>query len=187
MIAVDTNVFIYALDDDDKIKQSIARQLLSTLAQPTKSTLFLWQVAGELLNWLHKWDSAGQIAAVDVAAHFSSLLNTYSLAIPSDHVFQHYFALHSRYSLSHWDAMLLAACRQAGVTTLYSEDLTAGADYDGVTIINPFARVADALPTVHQLYHCCHSRRNPCSLQLLHPALITLVERQVAVVHFQRQ
>jgi predicted nucleic acid-binding protein len=45
----------------------------------------------------------------------------------------------SRFSLSHWDTLLLAACKQASVTTLYSEDLTAGMNYDGVTIVNPFA------------------------------------------------
>lgn len=34
--------------------------------------------------------------------------------------------------------MLLAACKEAGVTRLYSEDMQHGADYDGVTIVNPF-------------------------------------------------
>ena len=35
--------------------------------------------------------------------------------------------------------MLLAACKEAGVTTLYSEDMAAGTKYDGLTIVNPFA------------------------------------------------
>lgn len=34
--------------------------------------------------------------------------------------------------------MLLAACKEAGVTTLYSEDMDSGTDYDGLTILNPF-------------------------------------------------
>ncbi len=45
----------------------------------------------------------------------------------------------SRLSLSHWDSMLLAACIEAGVDTLYSEDLDAGTTYNTVTVINPFA------------------------------------------------
>jgi predicted nucleic acid-binding protein len=53
-------------------------------------------------------------------------------------VFATYFSLYSRFSLSHWDAMLLVACREAGVTTLYSEDLDAGTTYDGLSIVNPF-------------------------------------------------
>jgi predicted nucleic acid-binding protein len=47
--------------------------------------------------------------------------------------------LSSRYSLSHWDSLLLAACEDAGVDTLYSEDLDDGMTYDAVTVVNPFA------------------------------------------------
>ena len=39
---------------------------------------------------------------------------------------------------SFWDSMLLAACVAAGVRTFYSEDLGAGAQYESVTVINPF-------------------------------------------------
>jgi predicted nucleic acid-binding protein len=35
--------------------------------------------------------------------------------------------------------MLLAACSEAGVRTLYSEDLGEGVKYDSVTVVNPFA------------------------------------------------
>lgn len=31
-----------------------------------------------------------------------------------------------------------AACKEAGVTTLYSEDMDSGTDYDGLVIVNPF-------------------------------------------------
>jgi predicted nucleic acid-binding protein len=34
---------------------------------------------------------------------------------------------------------LLAGCKEAGVDLLYTEDLDAGADYDGIKIVNPFA------------------------------------------------
>ena len=41
-------------------------------------------------------------------------------------------------SISHWDSMLVAACVDARVDTLYSEDMQAGATYDSVEIVNPF-------------------------------------------------
>jgi predicted nucleic acid-binding protein len=47
--------------------------------------------------------------------------------------------LTGRYSLSHWDSMLLGACREANVDTLYTEDMGAPASYDGIQLINPFA------------------------------------------------
>jgi predicted nucleic acid-binding protein len=43
-----------------------------------------------------------------------------------------------RYSLSHWDSLLLGACIAAGVDTLYSEDMSHNGVYDSVTVINPF-------------------------------------------------
>ena len=139
MNAVDTNVIVYSLDASEPDKQAKAKQLLAGLARTPSETLLLWQVAGELLSWLRKWESAGRVSRVDVEAHFRNFLAMFPLVAPSARLFPRYFDLHARFSLSHWDAMLLAACAEAGVTTLYSEDMAAGADYHGVVIMNPFA------------------------------------------------
>lgn len=47
-------------------------------------------------------------------------------------------ALRRRYQISHWDATILAAARELGCHTLYSEDLNHGQDYEGVRVVNPF-------------------------------------------------
>jgi predicted nucleic acid-binding protein len=47
------------------------------------------------------------------------------------------------YSLSFWDAMIIAACLEGGVTRLYSEDFDAYPRVDGLEIVNPFG-VSDA-------------------------------------------
>ena len=138
MNAVDTNVLVYALDATEPVKQAKANQALRGLAQPPTKTILPWQVAGELLSCLRKWEAAGRIAPNDVESYFSDFLNMFRLAIPTAGVFQISFDLRSRFSLSHWDAMLLAACKEAGVTTLYSEDMDTGTDYDGMVIVNPF-------------------------------------------------
>ena len=44
----------------------------------------------------------------------------------------------SHYSLSFWDAMIIAACLEGGVTHLYSEDFDAYPNIDGLSLINPF-------------------------------------------------
>src|SRR5688500_14453490 len=139
MIAVDTNVFVYAIDVDDPIKQAKALRPLERLSQASGSAVLIWQVAGEILNNLRKSESAGRIPAAQVPTQFQTFFAMFPLVIPSAAAFVTYFDLHSRFSLSHWDAMLLAACKEAGVTTLYSEDLAAGTDYDGLTVANPFA------------------------------------------------
>jgi predicted nucleic acid-binding protein len=43
------------------------------------------------------------------------------------------------YSLSFWDATIVGACLDGGVTRLYTEDFGAYARIDGVEIVNPFA------------------------------------------------
>lgn len=139
MNAVDTNVFVYALDVDEPAKHAKAQELLDRLVQQQADTMLLWQVAAELLSCLRRWESAGQIAVADVEEDFGDVFGMFPLHIPSARVFQISFDLRSRYSLSHWDSMLLAACKEAGVTTLYSEDMDPGTDYDGLTIVNPFA------------------------------------------------
>lgn len=138
MNAVDTNVLVYAFDTDEPVKQAKAQQLLDRLVLQRTEILLLWQVAGELLSCLRKWESAGLIAAADVEAHFRDVIAMFPVQLPTIDVFRISFDLRARFSLSHWDSMLLAACKEAGVTTLYSEDMAVGTDYDGISILNPF-------------------------------------------------
>jgi predicted nucleic acid-binding protein len=138
MNAVDTNVFIYALDSDAPDKQAKAQKLLDDLVAAGNSTVVPWQVVGEVLNNLRRSESAGRIPGAEVEPRFRAFFGMFPLVLPSAGLFTHYFDMRSRYSLSHWDTMLLAACKEAGVTKLYSEDMAAGMDYDGVVIVNPF-------------------------------------------------
>lgn len=46
--------------------------------------------------------------------------------------------LRRQFQLSHWDSTILAAARELGCHTLYTEDLNHGQDYNGVQAINPF-------------------------------------------------
>jgi predicted nucleic acid-binding protein len=46
--------------------------------------------------------------------------------------------LRSRFLVSHWDATIIAAARELGCHTLYTEDFNHGQDYDGVRVMNPF-------------------------------------------------
>lgn len=138
MNAVDTNVYVYALDADEADKQAKALALFDRLAPDRGETVLIWQVAGELLNQLRSWESRGRLTTAEVQAAFQRARAMFELRIPSEAMFQISFDLRSRFSLSHWDSMLLAACKEAGVTTLFSEDMDSGTDYDGLTVVNPF-------------------------------------------------
>ena len=63
----------------------------------------------------------------------------FPVAMPSMSMIPRSLGLTSRHSLSHWDSLLIAACIEANVETLYSEDFGDGEQYDTVTVVNPFA------------------------------------------------
>jgi len=50
--------------------------------------------------------------------------------------------LRRRYSLSQWDATILAAAAALGCETVYSEDMGDGQVYEGVLVVNPFRESA---------------------------------------------
>lgn len=55
MNAIDTNVLVYAYDDQQAKKQSQAIALIDRLIADSGSTLLLWQVACEFIAVLRRW------------------------------------------------------------------------------------------------------------------------------------
>ena len=47
--------------------------------------------------------------------------------------------LQQRYVISFWDAMIIRSALQLGCNTVWSEDLSSGQDYDGLTVLNPLS------------------------------------------------
>lgn len=139
MNAVDTNVWVYAFDRAHSDKQVTARQLLLQLERDGEC-LLLWQVVSELTNCLRRWVNQAAMTLDDVEKSIGSILERFPSAVPERTTVLTALDLSRRHSLSHWDSMLLAACIEAGVTTLYSEDLSHGVRYDSVLVVNPFAK-----------------------------------------------
>jgi predicted nucleic acid-binding protein len=138
MNAVDTNVLIYRLDRRDPIKRAKARSLLQQLSGDPILTLLLWQVAGELVRQLRAWQIQGQITGGTLRRYLSAFRTLFPLTMPGPNVLDQALDLADRHSLSHWDSMLLAACVEAGVDTLYTEDMGSPRQIDTVRLLNPF-------------------------------------------------
>lgn len=137
MNAIDTNIVVYAFDDSEPVKRPQARKFIRLRVSSADSVL-LWQVAGEFLACLRRWVSADRVSVGDVVTYFDEILTSFPLVVPTREVLLHSQRLTSRYSLSHWDSMLIAACSDAGIDTLYSEDMQHEHVYDGVQVINSF-------------------------------------------------
>lgn len=138
MNAIDTNDLVYSFDENEPVRKAKAVELIDWLILRPDETLLLWQVVGELLACLRRWERAGRLSPEDLVANFTNMIEAFPVQSPNKRVVAESLSLSSRYSLSHWDSMLLGACVDVNVDVLYSEDLTFGMKYDSVTVINPF-------------------------------------------------
>lgn len=139
MNAIDTNVLVYSFDTDDPVRQQQAIELIDRLSENPDETVLPWQVIVECLACLRRWVNRGRLSARDVDQHMADVPILFPVAMPSMNMIPTSLGLTSRYSLSHWDSLLIAGCIEADVDTLYSEDLGDGDRYDTVTVVNPFA------------------------------------------------
>lgn len=132
MNAVDTNILLYAHDPRDERKRAAAGELIAAL----EDGVLLWQVACEYIAASRKLGPFGfnTVVAFNI---LDKLRATWNLALPTWSVHQRAEALIASHSLSWWDALLVAACLEAGVTRLYTEDLS-DMRFKGLEIVNPF-------------------------------------------------
>lgn len=132
MNAVDTNILIYVNDPRDPTKQEIAASLVSTLTDG----VLLWQVACEYLAASRKLEPLGYDRA-QAWQYIRDLQQVWHTVLPTWSVLNRAEDLLNGFSLSYWDAMIVAACLSANVQTLYTEDF-GYSNIDGLGIVNPF-------------------------------------------------
>ena len=142
LLFVDTNVLLYAADDRDIVKRDRARQWLAVCWSRRCGRLST-QVLNEFYsNARKKFSSA--LSAGDARAE----VRRYQLWQPwvIDHAtVESAWAAESRWKLSYWDALMVAAAQQQGCTYLVTEDLQHDQMMDGVRVINPFLVGPDVL------------------------------------------
>ncbi|MEX0610973.1 MAG: PIN domain-containing protein [Pirellulales bacterium] len=137
MNAIDTNVLVNRLDRSEPKKRAIARKLIYDLAN-ARDTILLWRVAGELTRQLSTWRDQGRLSHDQVVRLSRAPRRVFPLILPAEPVLDRALQYATTYTLSHWDSMLVAACAEAGVTTLYTEDMGAPRRIDTVELVNPF-------------------------------------------------
>jgi predicted nucleic acid-binding protein len=137
MNAVDTHILVYSLDRNEPFKQAKAQALLIALRSSVPPTVLLWQVLGELVQQLRYWRDKGKLTGTEFDQHVQAYRHLFPLALPTTAIVDHAPDLAARYSLSHWDSMLLGACKASGVSTLYTEDMGAPRMIDVIQLVNP--------------------------------------------------
>ena len=134
-VFVDTNVFLYARDSREAVKQPLAAEWLASLwRQQTGRTST--QVLSEFyVNATRKLDPgmSPELAWADVEALMTrrpKALDAPGLAGAR--------RIQVRYGLSWWDSTVVAAAQEQGCGLLLTEDLQDGMVIDGLTVRSPF-------------------------------------------------
>lgn len=133
---VDTNILIYAHDLDAGERHELARALIRELWESGRGALSI-QVLQEFFVTVTRRIPAP--LAIDEAAQAVEDFAQWSLHAPEAGDVLDAIAIHRRYDISFWDAMIINSASKLGCQTVYSEDLNAGQLYGGVQAVNPFA------------------------------------------------
>lgn len=132
-VFVDTNLLYYANTDSPDPRHARARQLIEPLwSEPGRAAISV-QVLQELhVNLIRKGglDPAASWRRVSDYLAWKVIDNDRLLLAAA-------FDVQTRWKLSYWDSLIVAAAQRSGAPLLWSEDLAEGQRYDDVRAINP--------------------------------------------------
>jgi predicted nucleic acid-binding protein len=139
-VFVDSNVFLYAIDEADLKKQQAAQNWRSELWKSRRGRVS-FQVLGEFyVNAVRKQPAAREEARAEVRD-----LLAWNPVVADAALLERGWKLQDRYQLSYWDALIVAAARASSCRYLLTEDLQAGQKLDGIEVVNPFQRGPESL------------------------------------------
>jgi predicted nucleic acid-binding protein len=133
-VFVDTNVLLYAQDAREPRKQQVAAGWLARCWKDQRGRLST-QVLNELYVNLRR--TAPRLG-VDAARALVRRYRAWSPWLVDDATVDLAWSLQDSYSISFWDALMVAAALQQGCAHLLTEDLQHQQRIDRVQMINPF-------------------------------------------------
>ena len=134
VLAIDTNVLVYAEGEGDAARCASAQRLLARVL-PTAVILPL-QVLGELHRVLTgRFRRDGR----SVREAILGWTDAFRVAESSHSALRSALDLHADHQLPIWDALILAVAAEHGCRLLLSEDYQSGFTWRGVTVVDPFA------------------------------------------------
>jgi len=130
-VFIDTNIFIYALDQANPEKQAKARTLLKSL-QESRSGVVSTQVFQEFyVVATSKLKVNSLLAKKMILANFE----TVTVDLP---MIKQAIDILSDDQISFWDALIVSSAKASGCRVIWTEDLNHGQLIKGVKIENPF-------------------------------------------------
>ncbi|NJM49769.1 MAG: PIN domain-containing protein [Sphingomonadales bacterium] len=141
MIALDTNILIYAITDDDaEGRHQLACDILLRIG--SGNPILPLPVVGEYLNVCRMRKQASFTAALERA---DRMIRNYNCipALPSDYL--RAGTTSYRYRIQYFDALIIMVAIRAGASILLSEDMQDGLEVEGLRVVNPFLTANEIL------------------------------------------
>jgi predicted nucleic acid-binding protein len=132
---VDTNILVYAYDETAGAKHEKARALLTELLHTGEGCLSMQVLQEFFVTLTRKIPEPFQASE---AARRVAYLAEWNLHVPERSDLFSAIDLHQQFEISFWDAMVIQSARRLRCRLLWSEDLTHGRTYAGVTVRDPF-------------------------------------------------
>ncbi|HEY6764158.1 MAG TPA: PIN domain-containing protein [Candidatus Sulfotelmatobacter sp.] len=134
LVFVDTNVFVYYLDQTDVAKQQAARQWLAELWERGDGRISFQVLQEFYWTATRKWPRLRS----EIQAQVEELFDWDPVVIHSQ-LLKVSWKIQQRYKISFWDSLIVAAAKAASCQYLLTEDLQPDQDLNGVVVVNPFA------------------------------------------------
>jgi predicted nucleic acid-binding protein len=132
---LDTNVFVYAYQFNDREKRRVAQELVE--AAVAGKFVISVQVLSEFASTLlHK---ASPLATPEAVTAILDDLSPVKLVSANSDLVRRAVEACRAYGLHFYDGMIVAAAERAGCARILSEDFNAGQEYFGVVVTNPFS------------------------------------------------
>lgn len=147
IVFVDTPVLLYAEDTAHAAKHKVAREWLRALWLRRSGRMSVQVLDEFYVNATRKLKPP--MPAGDARAE----MRRYQRWQPwlNDHAtVEAAWAVESRFQLSYWDALMVAAAQQQGCTILLTENLQHDRQIDGLRIVNPFLSGPEILDRVDE-------------------------------------
>ena len=134
-IFIDTNLFVYSIDQKEPQKRNKAREILKKIMDSHQAVIST-QVIKEFYVVASTKLKADQLIVKNIIHNFRNIevvnndLELIEQAIDISVISQ----------LSFWDSLIIAAAEKANCEFVFSEDLNAGQTYRGIMVFNPFIK-----------------------------------------------
>lgn len=143
LVFVDTNVFLYTVDERDLVKQARARDWVRWCWTEQAG-----RISTQVLNEFYNNAITRFRGVMPVQQARAQVRNLRQWQPPhlDTYVIDGAWALQDRYALSYWDALIVSSAQQQACRYLLSEDLQHQQRFETVQVLNPFLVAPDQLP-----------------------------------------